>query len=470
MELLNASLASAMALIAGAMVVLALTRYPLRAAPAGFAMGLGYLLGIALAGLGVWLGAALGLEQPTLAAATVLTLTTGVAGAFYLRGPRHPLPPAAGVPRAGVAWATWGLLLTLLAVNAALLIAEAQARPVYGWDAWSAWLVKAKVWAHLGPGVEFVGLNQWLAAPPGSVYTNAAWHYPELLPHVQLWTVGWVGGWDERLALLPWGLLYPALLVATYCGLRLLGTAALAAMVVTYLVGAIPILGIQIALAGYADVWVAAELTLFAVCGLMFLERGQRGMLVAALGLLAMAAATKLEGLVWALLGLAVLGLSVLSARNRRRVLIGVGALAALWLLAGGIDVTLPGGRQVVITPERIELPYLGGFALSFSNRLDAFARAFLVLPNWHFVWYLLLPCGLWLAFTARRERAGQGLAAYLVLGLAFLFGLFFLTPAGLWAESMTASNRVALQFAPGAVVWIGYLLGRAAASATTSA
>ena len=59
----------------------------------------------------------------------------------------------------------------------------------------------------------------------------------------------------------------------------------------------------------------------------------------------------------------------------------------------------------------------------------------------------------------------------FVLVGLGFLFVLFFMTKAGIWAESMTASNRLALQFVPGCVVWTGLLMARYLESdATTSA
>ena len=46
----------------------------------------------------------------------------------------------------------------------------------------------------------------------------------------------------------------------------------------------------------------------------------------------------------------------------------------------------------------------------------------------------------------------------FLLLGSAFLFALFVLTPAGKWAESYTAVNRLSLQIVPAMLVFAALL------------
>ena len=48
---------------------------------------------------------------------------------------------------------------------------EALLRPVFPWDAWSAWAVKPKTWMLIGHAEPYVSMLQWLADPTAAVRT-----------------------------------------------------------------------------------------------------------------------------------------------------------------------------------------------------------------------------------------------------------------------------------------------------------
>ena len=75
-----------------------------------------------------------------------------------------------------------------LALRFVLLLVEATLRPLYPWDAWTQWATKARVWYALKSMAPFVGASEWLAAPTGSLYFDAAPHYPATVPLTQVWS------------------------------------------------------------------------------------------------------------------------------------------------------------------------------------------------------------------------------------------------------------------------------------------
>jgi hypothetical protein len=69
-----------------------------------------------------------------------------------------------------------------------------------------------------------------------------------------------------------------------------------------------------------------------------------------------------------------------------------------------------------------------------------------------------------------RASPALRVVGLFLLLGCAFLFALFVLTPAGKWAESYTAVNRLSLQIVPSMLVFAALLWREASAPAVAPA
>ena len=170
--------------------------------------------------------------------------------------------------------------------------------------------------------------------------------------------------------------------------------------------------------------------------------------------LLMFAAAIKLEGSVWAvaLLGGIVMGFA--SSARRRYIYVGLACALLLWIVSGGFSFTLL-GIEFTATLSMLELPYIGTVRLAVSNPTAALTSAFLVLANWNLLWYAIP-----LTFIfAHRGLSGSGLqpmfSAFCVFGGGFLVLVFYFTHASVWVESMTASNRLALQFAMPLTLWL---------------
>ena len=349
-------------------------------------------------------------------------------------------------------------LLLWLGWRLADLAQELWWQPLYPWDAWTTWAVRPRVWAEWQQWVPFVGPKQWLANPSASVYTIYAWTYPYTVPLLSLWSALAYGSWNETATNLPWLGAVLALSLGFYGQARLWGVTPLIALIFTWLLLSLPLLDTHVALAGYADLWLATVFGLAMIACLQWVRDGDRRQGVLAL-LLALACPTiKLEGTVWLLLFLPVL----LVARLQKKWLLALTGLMLIlvgaWWLAGGVEFSIPGLGAFRLTPTLIEVPYLGRFALGYRGSWNPVWMNFLVLANWHLLGYLLLLTLGVAGISAFKYGTRRWQAAGLVFvgsSLFALFVLFFLTDAQLWAEQYTSINRVFLEFVPAFLFWI---------------
>jgi hypothetical protein len=465
MEELRVGLALGIPWLAGTLWVRALWREALTGVWS-LALGYGYFLGLLAAVLLLRVQAAVGWPLDFAGPTLLLALLGLVGGGWAWRraGFRFPCWDSKGWRTTAPEWFKRSLFLLLLAWiswRLFLLAQEIWLRPLYPWDAWTTWGVRARVWSELQQLVPFVDPERWLADASGSVYTVHAWEYPNAVSLLALWPTLAFGAWREPVAHLPWLGAALALSLGFYGQARLWGTSPLAALVFVWLLLSLPILDTHIALAGYADLWLAAVFGL-AVCALLQWARtGDRWQGVLAL-LLALACPwIKREGLVWALV-LIPAATVVWTPRRYWLWLAGGFLLAlALWFAVGGVVFTVTGWGEVQLTPQVLQLPLLGRFELHYHDIWEPVARNLLILGNWHLFGYLLLAAfllGLPRVLTEPWRLAG---IVVTVAGLLMLFVLFFFTEAYLWALQYTSINRVFLHFAPALLFWALTVIAR---------
>ncbi len=426
-----------------------------RAGVWALALGYGYVLGMLGVTFLLRVQAALGLPLDVIGPTVVLALLT-VLGGWLVWRRTSPLisPPLSGERTSQVVrWQQllFVLLMAWLGMRLIDLTLELWWRPLYPWDAWTTWAVRPRVWAELGQLAPFVDPRRWLADATGSVYALEAWNYPYTVPLLALWPTLAYGAWNETAANLPWLGCALALGLGFYGQARLWGASALTALIFTWLLLSLPLLETHVALAGYADLWLAAVFGLAAIAFFQWTRNGDRRQGLLALLLALACPLIKVEGAVWVLLFIPAL----LAARLRGRWLLALaGVVAALglgWWLAGGVTFSVPGLGEVRLTPELIQVPYLGRFGLGYRGDWDPVVKNFLVLANWHLFGYLAL-VAIVIAIVRVRRRAERWLRAELVFvaaSLVALFVLFFLTDAQRWAEQYTSINRVFLDFVP---------------------
>jgi hypothetical protein len=341
--------------------------------------------------------------------------------------------------------AAW-TLLHLLFVSV-----EALNQPLYPWDAWLAWVYRAKAWFLAGGLVDIVGPGSWAAAASPEVYTIDAWQYPPLPSLVPYWAALSLGRWSETLISLPAVLAGLAIGLGIYGQCRESGMSPLLALIACYLLFSIPLFGTHIALAGYADLWMAG----FTGLGFMALLRGTifsiRFQTMLGFCLLALATLVKNEGIVWFLA--AMLLHAMITWRARAVILLLAiliaPVLAAIILGVPYFEIPLIG--SVGLVNGQLQLPFLRHFKLEMHNVWGPYGQNFFLLGNWHLLW-LLVAAGLLVAVFWRRnlERSARlGGAAFILTFLATQLFIFGLTDQGLWADAYTAINRLPLHFLP---------------------
>jgi hypothetical protein len=358
-------------------------------------------------------------------------------GMFSPRAAAHDL---AGADLSAWQRAAWTALLAWLALRYALLLAEVLWRPLYPWDAWTQWATKARVWFELKTMVPFVPLAEWLQ-PGSAAYIDTAPNYPATVPLLQVWSALLLGHWDDALINLPWWITAVAFAVAIYGFLVQRGLPALWALVVTWFVASIPILNAHVALAGYADLAMAAYLTLGVLAAMQWLSSRQWRDGALALLLLVACVTIKNPGKMW----LAVLlpgAVAALLPRNGLKFAAAAiaAAILALLLLARTSPTLL--GYQL---------------HLEFVPPWRGLAEAYFAYGNWHLLWYGAIA----VAILARRQLFTRELAPLTLVigtGILFLFVGFAFTNVARWVEDQSTVNRATLHLAPLVVIWMALL------------
>ena len=441
------TLSQALPWLAGTLLVLALCRRGGRAAWLHGA-GYGYLLGAFAATLGLRALSAAGIAWslpaaalPLLAAA--LALAWPARALLSARGARDRCAAALGDLGAQPALLRavfWGGC-ALIAVRLAGLGLEIAWSPLLPWDAWSQWATKARVWFELGRIAPFVPQQEWLAAGDPLRFVDMHPQYPATVPLLQAWTSLWLGRWDESLMNAPWVALACALALAFYGQLRRAGEGAPKAMLYTWLLLSLPFLDIHVALAGTADVFVAAAYGLAAMALWQWARTRERGDLALALAMALILPTIKVEGLLWAL----TLAPPALVAAHRRA---GLALLATL--AAAGLGYLAFGPAELA----------LFGYTLRtrFADTSLPLAQHLFVMDNWHLLWYATVAV---VALRWRRvvapELAPMTATVACALGLVTVIYFFSSASGGVHDESLV--NRMPLQMVVAVAFYLALLL-----------
>jgi hypothetical protein len=438
-------------LLLGTGVIAALVGRPRTPAAYAATLGGGFVLGALLCALAVGTLGRVDVDRVVPVLSPIL-LALGIAlWTWVLMRPRAAVVVARDEARLHpLLW----ILLALLVVHAILMADEILLRPMYPWDAWAAWLLKPKAWMLGGHLDRFVPFDEWLADASGTLRTAPTWSYPEALGRLAIWFASAWGEWNAAVVGALWLALWLALLAGVYGQLRALGLQRDRAVIAVYALGSLPLINVHVALAGYADLWIATLLAFACLCWMRGLESGERGHFVLAGLFAAMLPLVKLEGGIW----LVLLGGAMLYARMPSRFrrgalvlapLIGLGIVAAYLL------------RWPLIAPmlDRIGLSADTNVLLVHAPAVIGAAAAGLFAQyNWHLFWFAVALTLLVRLPELKRSSQLRALGLFLLLGCAFLFALFVLTPAGKWAESYTAVNRLSLQIVPAMLVFAALL------------
>lgn len=433
------------------------------AGEAAWTVGCGFFVGAFV--LTLWMRALsmLGLRFSVAAVALPLAVAALALGALAWRRQRrsNPLrelsespvfPASAGVsvsagarvlPASRALRVLWFGIAGWMALRFVLLLLEVLWIPLYPWDAWVQWATKARVWYGMGRMVPFVHSDPWFAAN-GAAWFDAAPNYPATVPLWQVWSSLALGRWDDALMNLPWWLVAVALAIAVYGLLRASGVSALSSIVGAWLVSSLPLANVHVALAGYADLPMAAYYALAALA-LWRWTLSRRWPEAALALLLALACPTiKTPGIVWALTLVPAAMVAQWPRRGPR--VVGIGLAAVLFALL------------VLARTHPVVLGYR--LHLDFAPAWEGLVDSFFLLGNWHLLWYAASACAI-VAWRDLRSPRLLPLGVTIGTGFAFLAVVFAFTNARNWVSDQTTINRAVLHIAPLVAVWTVLLAGQ---------
>lgn len=359
----------------------------------------------------------------------------------------------------------WKIILFCIALaslvwRAFIASREILLRPTFPWDAWDAWAVKSKAWFLLGHYAPFIPMGQWIAGASGESYSGPAWSYPTALAWLQVWFASAAGGWIEPTVNFPWLALWIGMLFGHYGQWRALGLSRARAMAFVYFLGSLPLVTVHVALAGYADLWIAAMVGFAVLAWARWLEQHDRNQLALACLCVLSLPWIKLEGAVWMLVFAGVAGCCSLPRHWRRYVMGAIVAIVAIGAMIGHLKVPLFGLGWVGISLHAIEVPVIGTLAIAFHPAaLSGAITSLFAQPSWNLLWYLAPLIVIWRWRQFRALRAARVLGMMIAASLAFLCFLFLFTDAAQWAESYTAINRLVMHIVPALITLLALLL-----------
>ncbi len=411
-------------------------------------LGEGFLLGLlVVAGLMM----VPGIRPADSFAVLALPIAAFTVGLFALarRPMPQPLPDAAQSP---LETALASMALGLMGLHLLPLWQEACQLPTLPWDAWSTWMYKARAWFEQEAFLPFVDPAAAVAQPGREALATLAPHYPNAVPRFAVWVASAQGEWSGMAVRLLWPVLWLALGACCYGGLRALGLASAAAAAATAALLSLPLLNHHVALAGYADLWLATLLLMAALRLAAFVRERRRADAALALVFALLLPTIKLEGAVWLLGLLATAAIMLMPRATRTPVVLAAIVLVAVLATTTGLAVPVPGLGMVALAWGEAIIPGVGTLELHWRPvGTEVFATLFR-LPNWHLLWYVWPALLAWRWRALRDDPAAAALAWFMLYAAAFLFALFFFTDASRWAENLTSVNRVLLQIVPTAI------------------
>lgn len=352
-------------------------------------------------------------------------------------GSREPLTPRDGM--------TLGVLLLFL-YAAAAVASHALAFPLYEWDAFAIWGLKAKV-------VAAQPLRECADYFQDGTLSYSHQDYPLLIPFLIAGLYGAVGEVNESAGRLIFPLLFLGFATLLYGGLRRKLTRPLAATLAA--AGAAAPILLRWSGAGVAD----PALSFFHLGGVLFLadwlDRFQKQDLILAGLFSAFAAFTKNEGLALLLLNTLAATLFSLRGIDRQRCItmacVAAGALALLlpWLV---FRHGLPKSHENYA--DRLTLSTFVENASRLKLILPAFLAQMTDWKQWGPIW-LLLPLSAALGRQALLRRGAQALWLLLILHLALYVTIYVVTPWNVVEQMQISLDRLLLHVLPTAAVLI---------------
>lgn len=398
----------------------------------------------------------------------LLIFSAGGGVAVWLRRPNSSAgPPNTRIPPTMALRSVATIAVLLMAIHLVFITVEVFTQPLYPWDAWLTWIYRAKAWYLADGMVDMVGSADWTTATSASTYTIDAWLYPLFPSVIPYWAALSLGRWSETLINLPVLFAGLAMGMAIYGQCREQGLSAATSLVCCYLLYSIPLFGTHLALAGYADIWMAG----FTGLGFIAVMRGAivrtdtgkpdfqmiLGLLMIGFGIF-----VKNEGAVWFLATLAMLILVTCRPRVPVLMMAAAVAMSLLTFALGYSHIEFPLIGKLGFVDDLLVIPFIGNFSLETHNVWPVYWDNFIAMGNWNLLW-VLVAASLLLGFRSPNlssgYRARRAALSFILIFLATQVFIFGFTDQGIWADTYTAINRLPLHFLPALIFAIILIL-----------
>jgi len=349
-------------------------------------------------------------------------------------------------------WRHWSpvavVVITLLAIHFSFFLLNNLNRPIFPWDALTTWMYRAKLWAINDALLPLIFAPDWLAQTGTEGYPIYANHYPKLLSLYIASMSALTEGWNSEAASLPWSFAWLCLLLMMYGVVKVETDSVHLALAAGFALCSLPLLNAHVALAGYADIWMA----LTSGCGLMMLllwsQKKNNQTLTLALLLLTTGAQLKNEGWLWAGLAMAFILIQYLTERGRlRALLLGVPVAIGLLLALQITHVSLGPLGSWGVSDSTIDIGPLGSYLLRPYNPLPNYWSALIEQPNFHLMLVLFLVSVI--SLLSRRDKYAGAVCVMTGLILTSQIMIFGVSSFSHYAESGTAINRLLIHFLP---------------------
>jgi hypothetical protein len=248
-----------------------------------------------------------------------------------------------------------------------------------------------------------------------------------------------IGRWDESLMNLPWVLCLIGLGTAFYGQARAGGIGENVSIAFTYLLLSMPLVNTQVALAGYADLFLAACYSAALMAFHNWSVNRQVWQAVLAVVFAISGTLIKNEGFYWILSFLPALIVVLMPARRAALLLVTLLFLLVILLF------NTPG--DLVIADHSLNFLRLG----YRPQAMAAITTSFWVHGSWHLFAYLMIgiiPLGI--ALSRQTIGAYRGIITALACAILLYLFLFTSTIYAQGAIKFTSVSRVGLQLVPG--------------------
>lgn len=345
------------------------------------------------------------------------------------------------------------LLLIWIGIRLIYLGSEMWLRPLYPWDAWFAWGQKTATWFELRQLTPFAVPENWPGTVNAPIFTAPAYSYPPTIPLIQVWTLLGLDQWDDALMNLPWLMCWIALGLGVYGQARQWGVSSLAALIWVYLLLSLPMLNVHIAIAGYADIWLATGYGFTLMAILLWIQQRQSYQIWLSVFSAIFTLQTKSEGLAWLITLIPTVLIAIgFKTTSVFKLIAGFLLIVGLVYLLSPFEIKLIGLWQFIVNSNLIQLPGLPPLVLERQSVVIPLLQHLFVMGNWHLLWFLVI--GVLIAGTTCLRTNRSLIAAYLAVGMGVIFlgFMFGFTEFGRWAENATIINRLVLHMVPGMV------------------